>query len=122
MSPTPAIGVDLIEVGRVARVMERHPERFLSRHFTAGEQADAQGHPERLAARFAAKEAAAKALGSGIGPVGWHEVEVRTDPAGAPQLFLHGQASALAARRGHRAWSISLSHTREHAVAAVIFL
>jgi len=114
-----AIGVDLVEVARVARAVEHHPERFLSRYFTPTERAQAGRDPARLAARWAAKEAAVKALGTGFGPVGWQDVELACDAAGAPQLGLRGAAAAVAARRGISVWSVSLSHTADFAVAVV---
>src|SRR3990172_10707769 len=91
-----AVGVDLVEVGRIARALERHPERFLTRHFTARERAECGLNPQRLAARWCAKEAGAKALGTGIGPVGWHEIETICDAKGAPGLQLHGAARVRA--------------------------
>jgi holo-[acyl-carrier protein] synthase len=112
-----AIGVDLIEVRRVASVLERHPRRFCERHFTLSEQAECGADPMRLAARWAAKEAVAKALGTGIGPIGWHEIEIACDAAGAPRLRLTGAAAATAESLGLSVWSVSLSHTAEHAVA-----
>ena len=115
-----AVGVDLVEISRILQVMDRHPERFLSRHFTAKEQADCDHRAERLAARWAAKEAAAKALGTGIGPVGWQEIEIVCRANGAPILHLRGQAAALADRLGWSAWSVSLSHTHGHAMAVVV--
>ena len=118
--PVPlAVGVDVIEVARVAAVMQRHPERFLSRHFTERERGECANMPHRLAARWAGKEAAAKALGTGIGPVGWHEIEILCTSGGAPRLSLHGAAAERAAHLRLAAWSVSLSHTREHAMAVV---
>jgi holo-[acyl-carrier protein] synthase len=114
-----AVGVDVIEVARVAAVMQRHPERFLTRHFTERERAECARMPHRLAARWAGKEAAAKALGTGIGPVGWHEIEILCTSSGAPKLSFHGAASERAAFLRLAAWSVSLSHTREHAMAVV---
>jgi holo-[acyl-carrier protein] synthase len=73
-----------------------------------------------LAARFAAKEAVSKALGTGIGPVGWHEIEVLRGEARQPVLLLHGEAARLAASLGLDTWSLSLSHTQNYAVAMVV--
>jgi holo-[acyl-carrier protein] synthase len=115
-----ATGVDLIEVERVADAIRRHGERFLQRIYTPAELADAAGSPASLAARFAAKEAAAKALGVGIGQVAWREIEVLRTPSGQPELRLHGAASRLAQELGLQTWSISLSHTRQHAMALVV--
>ncbi len=113
-------GVDLVEIHRVADSIERHGERFLNRVFTKLEQEQCGGRIESLAVRFAAKEAAAKALGCGIGDVGWLEIEVRSDERKAPYLVLHGEGERLAKELGLSQWSVSLSHTKEHAVAFVV--
>ncbi len=113
------IGVDLIEVERVQRAMERHGERFYARFFTPLERDEAR-QPARLAARFAAKEAVAKALGTGIGEVRWTEIEVRLDERGKPHLRLYGEAARLSEQLGLTDWQVSLSHTREHAIAFVV--
>lgn len=113
-------GVDLIEVERVETAIQRHGERFLGRVYTAGELSDCAGRPTSLAARFAAKEALAKALGCGIGVVAWREIEVRRGAAGQPDLFLYGNAALRSAEMGVTSWSISLSHTRQHALAMVV--
>lgn len=114
-------GVDMIECGRIAAGMERGGERFLRRFFTDGERADCADKPRRLAARFAAKEAVAKALGTGIGDVSWQEIEIRTDGARRrPELHLHGAAKELAERLGLTEWDVSLSHTDEHAIAVAV--
>ena len=115
-----ATGVDLIEVKRIQEAIERHGDPFLKRIFTTAELAEAGDSPASLAARFAAKEATAKALGCGIGTVRWQEVEVLRDAVGKPQLYLHGAAAQLATERGLTTWSISLSHTQEHAIAMVV--
>ncbi len=113
------VGVDLVEVRRIVAALDRHPERFLTRHFTPGERDECEGDPRRLAGRWAAKEAAAKALGTGIGPIGWHDIEIRCDAIGAPRLHVRGLAAEHALRAGIAAWSISLSHTDDHAIAVV---
>jgi holo-[acyl-carrier protein] synthase len=118
---TGAVGVDLIEVGRVARAVERHGARFLERVFTDAELAYCGRHVAKLAARFAAKEAVAKALGTGIGAVAWREIEVVRDVAGRPGLALHGKAARLTRERGLGRPLLSLSHTREHAIAFVVW-
>lgn len=115
-------GVDLIEVSRIADTVERHGARFLQRCFTAQELADAAGQAPALAARFAAKEATAKALGCGIGDVSWQEIEIRRDARRRPELVLHGAAQTLARDLGLTEWAISLSHTHEHALAFVVAL
>ena len=116
-----AIGVDLIEVGRVAEVLARHGDRFLSRVFTERERAYCRRRPPELAARFAAKEAVAKSLGTGIGAVEWREIEVVRAPSGAPSLELHGRALELAERLGLGRPLLSLAHTHEHAIAFVVW-
>ncbi len=114
------VGVDMIEVARIQRAQERYGERFYARFFTPTEREQARDVPARLAARFAAKEAVAKALGTGIGDVSWLEIEVVTDERGRPFVRLHGEAARLAAELGLAEWQISLSHTREHALAFVV--
>jgi holo-[acyl-carrier protein] synthase len=116
------IGVDMIEVARIARALDRHGERFFTRFFTATERAQCHDVPARLAARFAAKEAAAKALGTGIGAVCWVDIEVQLDAQGMPHLVLHNQAAQIAADLGLTKWEVSLSHTRDHALAFVVAL
>jgi holo-[acyl-carrier protein] synthase len=113
-------GVDLIEIERVQAAIERHGERFLTRVYTPLELSDAGLHPASLAARFAAKEAVSKALGSGIGRVAWQEIEVLRGPSREPLLRLHGVAERLALSLGIHRWSLSLSHTHEHAIAMVV--
>lgn len=113
-------GVDMIEVARIARAMQRHGARFETRFFTAQELAYCDGRPERLAGRFAVKEAVAKALGTGIGDIRWTEIEIICDGRGKPELLLHGRAEALARQRGIVHWSISLSHTGEHALGFAV--
>lgn len=114
------VGVDLIEVERIRQAIERHGERFYARFFTPVERAQCGDNAARLAARFAAKEATAKALGTGIGTVCWVDIEVWSDDDGQPHLRLYGEAARLAAAWGLDTWQISLSHTREHAVAFVV--
>ena len=115
-------GVDLIEIERFAAAVERYGARFLGRVFTPQELRDADGSLASLAARFAAKEAAAKALGTGIGVVCWSEIEVLRGPERQPSLRLHGSAAQLADRLRIHTWSVSLSHTHEHAIALVVAL
>ncbi len=115
-------GVDIIEVGRIDQAILRHGQRFFDRFFTTQEIIDSRGHTPALAARFAAKEAVAKALGTGIGEIGWKEIEVRLDARRKPELHLHGKAKRLAIEMALEAWSISVSHTHHHAVAIAIAL
>ena len=118
---TGAIGVDLIEVARIGSALERHGERFLGRVFTERERAYCRCRPPELAVRFAAKEAVAKALGTGIGTIEWREIEVVRGPSGAPSVELHGRARALAERLGLGRPLLSLAHTHEHAIAFVVW-
>lgn len=115
-------GVDLIELGRIADSLETFGERFTRRVYTAGELAYAQGRVPELAARFAAKEAAAKALGTGMWRQGilWTDVEVVSEASGRPSLRLHGEALALAQRLNWNEVSLSLTHSRAHAIAFVV--
>ncbi len=114
------IGVDLVEVARVQAVLARHPARFLERVYTPQEVADCQGQAASLAARWAAKEAVSKALGSGWEGIEWTEIEIVRTPQGQPGIVLHGAARALADRLGLQQWVVSLSHTAAYAVAFVI--
>lgn len=113
-------GIDIIEVNRLRAAIERHGERFLARIFTDAERQQLAEDLPSLSARWAAKEAVAKALGTGIGDVSWLEIEVLRGPAGEPQLRLFGEAERLAAKHGIQQWSVSLSHTIEHAVAMAV--
>ncbi len=113
-------GVDIIEVSRIDDAILRHGERFFHRFFTPQELIDAEGRTPALAARFAAKEAVAKALGCGIGDVGWKDIEILRDDRRAPAIILHGPARELAAAMGLTDWALSLSHTHEHAMALVV--
>ena len=115
-------GIDMIEISRVEDGIEKFGERFLNRFFTAGERADCKDEPHRLAARFAGKEAVAKALGTGIGMVGWRDIEIRGGEAGRPLLLLHGAAATTSAELGLTQWDISLTHTKTEASAVAIAL
>jgi len=115
-----AIGVDIIETERVAQSVARFGDRFLKRVFTEQELAYCNGRIGSLAARWAAKEAVAKALGTGIGDVSWQEIEVVNNNRLCPSVRLHGAATELAAQLGIAGFALSLSHTTEHAVAFVV--
>jgi holo-[acyl-carrier protein] synthase len=115
-----ASGVDLIEIERVRAAVDLHGERFLRRIYTPQELSEAGQNPASLAARFAAKEAVAKALGVGIGPVSWQEIEVLRGPLRQPLLKLHGAARRISDELGLQTWSISLSHTATHAIALAV--
>ncbi len=113
-------GVDLLAIQRVREGIDRLGERYLTRFFTPAERAECQEKPHRLAARIAAKEAVSKVFGTGIGDVGWRDIEITADPRGRPVLTLHGPAATLAAQMGLTEWDVSLSHTDELAMAMVI--
>ncbi|MBI4201756.1 MAG: holo-ACP synthase [Chloroflexi bacterium] len=115
-----AVGVDIIEITRIAQTYERFGERFLRRIYTEGEIAYCRGRAPQLAARFAAKEAMMKALGTGVRGVGWRDIEVVRGRGGAPNLRLHGRAARIAERQGVVESAISLSHSRDYAVASVV--
>jgi len=114
-------GIDIIEHNRIARGIDRLGERFLCRFFTAGEREDCQDMPVRLAARFAAKEAVAKAIGTGIGDISWQEVEIRVNnPRKRPTLHLYGAAAELSAKMGIVHWDVSLTHSEDYASAVAV--
>lgn len=113
-------GIDIIEIPRIQAALDRHGERFLKRVFTEKEIAECRGRADALAVRFAAKEAATKALGTGIGPVAWREVETLHKGSGEPYLVLHGSAKRAAKTLGLTTWAVSLSHSQDNAVAVVI--
>jgi holo-[acyl-carrier protein] synthase len=113
------IGVDVVDVDRFASLLERRAE-LAARLFTAREIDDAAGASERLAARFAAKEAFLKSLGVGLGSSAWHEIEVQRNPSGRPELVLAGSALELANERGVTQFHVSLSHSESTATAFVI--
>ena len=113
-------GIDLIEISRIRKAVERHGDRFLQRVYTAAEIAECNGRAEALAVRFAAKEATVKALGTGIGPVSWCEVETLHKRSGEPYLVLHGRAKTIAKFLRLKTWAVSLSHSQEMATAVVV--
>jgi len=117
-------GIDIAEVPRIANSIERFGERFLNRIFTEGERryCDAKANRvERYAARFAAKEAGMKAIGTGWNHgVTWKDVEVTRMPGGRPTLSFHGKAAEFAAKLGTKNIALSLTHTADYAMAQVI--
>jgi len=117
-------GIDIAEVPRIRAVIERHGERFLQRVFTADEIRYCESKAnrvERYAARFAAKEAGMKALGTGWNHgVRWRDLEVARQPGGRPVLVLHGKAGEFAAKLGATRTALSLTHSAELAMAQVI--
>jgi holo-[acyl-carrier protein] synthase len=117
-------GIDIAEVPRIRRAIERFGDRFLHRIFTAGEMRycnSKANRTERYAARFAAKEAAMKALGTGWNHgVRWRDCEVTRMPGGRPTISFHGVAAEFSARLGVKNTALSISHTAEQAIAQVI--
>jgi holo-[acyl-carrier protein] synthase len=118
-------GIDLVEIRRIQHSMDRYGSRFLNRVFTGQEQAYClrkRKAAESFAARFAAKEAGAKALGTGISfGVSWLEIEVVREPGGRPGLRFHGRAANIASQMGLVRAALSLTHTAELAAASVVF-
>jgi len=118
------VGTDLAEVERIGKSVERFGDRFLTRIYTARERAYAMSKAnwaERLAARFAAKEAGMKAIGTGLSRgVSWQHLEVANEPSGRPTLCLYGAALQVANAMGVKRISVSLTHTRQMAFAVVI--
>ena len=120
-----ATGVDLVEIDRIERAIARHGDRFLARVFTQNEILYSRGRVGELAARFAAKEAVSKALGVGLRALAhdgiyWKDVEVTGDRRGKPIVRLFGRAAERADELGLTEWSVSLTHTHEHAIALVV--
>jgi holo-[acyl-carrier protein] synthase len=117
-------GIDIAEVPRIREAIERHGERFIKRIFTEGEIQYCESKAnrvERYAARFAAKEAGMKAIGTGWNHgVRWRDIEVARKPGGRPTLLLHGKAAEFAAKLGATNIALSLTHTEEEAMAQVI--
>lgn len=114
------VGVDMVQVRRIVALLDKYGDRFAGRVFTDRELSTCGKRAERLAARFAAKEAVSKAFGTGIGRISWREIEVINDATGRPELVLTGRAKRLAEELGLSTWTLSLSHTREQAIAFVV--
>jgi holo-[acyl-carrier protein] synthase len=114
-----SVGVDLIDIGRIRRAIERWGDRFLSHMYTPVEIAYCRGRVPELAARFAAKEAISKALGTGLYGITWTEMEILADRRGKPLVTLYGRALARAQALGLSEWAISLTHSNDQAIAFV---
>lgn len=114
------IGVDIIEIARIEEATGRWSERFLRRIYTEKELSICRDRTPALAVRFAAKEAVMKALGTGTKGVGWRDIEVLSNSDGKPMIYLHGRAQKRAERLGLGELAISLSHSREYAIASVV--
>jgi holo-[acyl-carrier protein] synthase len=115
-----AVGVDIIEIERIEETLRKFGTRFLGRVYTPLEAAFCRGRVSELAARFAAKEAVMKALGTGARGVAWREIEVLPNHRGKPLVYLHGRAQKRAERIGLKEIDISMSHSRDFAVAFVV--
>lgn len=120
------IGVDLVQIPRMRAVVDRWRERFLDRVFTDGELAYCRSRRDpipHLAARFAAKEAGLKALGTGLSlGVNWRELEVRREGGQPPTLLLHGRSKAIGEARGGRRVLLSLTHEGDYAFAQAMLI
>jgi len=114
------IGVDIVEISRIEEALLRFQERFLQRIYTDSEISLGKCRVPFLAARFAGKEAVMKALGTGVKGVGWREIEILAKPNGEPLVRLYGKARTKADSLGLSELAISLSHSREYAVATVV--
>ena len=113
-------GVDIIEISRIRRVYEQYGKRFLRRIYTSSEIEYCRGRPPQLASRFAAKEAVMKALGTGVRGIRWKDVEIVRVGGSAPTVELHGTARRRADRIGILSMAVSLTHSKEYAVASVV--
>jgi len=120
MNKNLASGVDMVEIQRFRDLNPSIRKRFFFRVFTPAEQEEIGHNLERAAGFFAAKEALAKALGCGIGPVSWQDIEIKKDPQGRPELSLHGKAREFSSKVGIFNWSLSISHTKQNAIAMVV--
>ena len=115
-----SVGVDIVEIERIAKALKRFGDRFLARIYTQAEVDHCRGRVAEIAARFAAKEAISKALGTGIHGLTWQEMEILPDALGQPQVYLRGSALERAHALGLTDFAISLSHSQEYAIAFVL--
>ena len=115
-----SVGVDITQLERIQAALTRWGDRFLLRIYTEREIAFCRGTVPELAARFAAKEAISKALGTGLVGISWREMEIVSDPAGKPLINLYGKALRRAQHLGLSEWAISLSHSDRDAIAFVV--
>jgi holo-[acyl-carrier protein] synthase len=114
------VGIDLIDIERIVKVLGRFPDRFRHRVLTERERQYVGRRVERVAGRWAAKEAISKVLGLGVRGVGWREIEILPNRAGAPQVYLHRRAARRAEAMGLDEVSVSISHERRMAVAVAV--
>jgi holo-[acyl-carrier protein] synthase len=115
-----AVGTDIIEIARIQRALTDFGERFLKRVYTERERDRYRHRVSELAARFAAKEATSKTLGTGIRGIHWREMEILPNRRGKPVLVLHGQAAERAKQLGLTEFSVSMTHSRTDAMAFVV--
>jgi len=118
-------GIDIVETQRIAKLLEDHSERFLDRCYTPAEQAycrrNLRRYVEHLAGRFAAKEAVLKVLGTGWRRgIAWTDIEIVSEPSGAPKVVLTGECLRIAQGLGISRWHVSISHIETHATASAI--
>jgi holo-[acyl-carrier protein] synthase len=121
-----AHGIDLVDCPRIEEMVERHGERFINRVFTAAEQAYAEANNnkvEKLAGRFAAKEAVLKLMGTGWrGKIAWTDIEIVNNAAGQPEVTLSGEVEKLADKLGIKHISVSITHTANFVIASAVAL
>lgn len=121
-----AHGIDLVDCPRIEEMLKRHGERFMKRVFTAAEQAYAEAKKnkiEKLAGRFAAKEAILKLMGTGWrGKIAWTDIEIINNAAGQPEVTLDGEVRKIADRLGIKHISVSITHTANFAIASAVAL
>ena len=121
-----AHGIDLVDFGRIEQMLEKHPQRFLDRVFTAREQSDAnavRNRTEKLAGRFAAKEAVLKLLGTGWrGGIAWTDIEVTNNARGEPKVQISGEVKRIADETGIEQITLSITHTADFAIASAVAL
>jgi holo-[acyl-carrier protein] synthase len=121
-----AHGIDLVDCPRIEQMIQRHGERFIKRVFTAAEQAYAQANKndiEKLAGRFAAKEAILKLMGTGWrGRIAWTDIEIINNAAGQPEVTLGGEVKKIAEQLGIKHISVSITHTANFAIASAVAL
>ncbi|MGB4595420.1 MAG: holo-ACP synthase [Anaerolineaceae bacterium] len=115
-------GIDAARISRLTHVNPKIKKRFVQRVYTEREQAQARGRDDALASLFAAKEAASKALGTGIGRVSWRDIEVLHRPTGEPRIKLHGVAKKVAKLKRLTKWAVSITHEGDFAIASVVAL
>jgi len=121
-----AHGIDLVDCPRIEMMVERHGRKFMSRVFTTAEQAYADSNKDRiekLAGRFAAKEAVLKLMGTGWrGKIAWTDIEIKNNPVGQPEVTLTGEVEKIAEKLGIEHVSVSITHTANFAIASAVAL